>query len=158
MRVRVYTDGACSGNPGPGGWAICFNTDTDCITDSGCEYETTNNRMELTAMLKCLQRISKDGNKENTYVIYSDSAYVINAIKNDWLTKWYMSKWKTKAGEDVKNDDLWKQVFGVLSNLKTNKFDVTYEKVKGHSGVTFNELVDKLAVKERDKAKAKITI
>lgn len=158
MQVRVYTDGSCSGNPGPGGWAIVFNTDTDCITASGCEYETTNNRMELTAMLRTLQRILRDGSTDNTYIVFSDSAYVVNTINNQWLPKWCLNGWQTKSGSSVKNKDLWQQVHTCLSKLSAQGFDVTLQKVKGHAGITFNELVDKLAREESEKAKQRIKI
>lgn len=153
MKIRIYTDGACSGNPGPGGWAMVFNTDDKCKTYSGYEVETTNNRMELLAFLKCLEKIYKSKHKSNNvYEIYSDSAYVVNGINRGWLYNWKMNGWKTKTGEDIKNKDLWEQVESYVSAFKVDKTAVSVIKVKGHAGNTFNELVDKLAKKESAKA------
>lgn len=151
MRVRVYTDGACSGNPGPGGWAMVFNTDDNCKMYSGHETSTTNNRMELTAIVQCLSKISV-GNKEDIYEIYSDSAYVVNSINNKWLERWKMSGWKTKQHEDIKNRDLWEQVDRYLTKIVHKGQSIKFIKVKGHAGNTFNELVDKLAREESVKA------
>ena len=153
MKVRIYTDGACSGNPGPGGWAMVFNTDDECKTYSGYEVETTNNRMELLAFLKSLEKIYKDKyKKKNTYEIYSDSAYVVNGINRGWLYNWKMNGWKTKTRDDIKNRDLWEQIESYISAFKVDKTNVSVIKVKGHAGNTFNELVDKLAKKESAKA------
>lgn len=153
MKIRIYTDGACSGNPGPGGWAIVVNTDDECKTHSGHEVETTNNRMELLAFLKSLEKIYEDKNKKkNTYEIYSDSAYVVNGINRGWLYNWKMNGWKTKTRDDIKNRDLWEQIESYISTFKVDKTNVNVIKVKGHAGNTFNELVDKLAKKESAKA------
>ena len=153
MKIRIYTDGACSGNPGPGGWAMVFNTDDKCKTYSGYEVETTNNRMELLAFLKSLEKIYKDKYKqENTYEIFSDSAYVVNGINCGWLYNWKMNGWKTKTKDDIKNRDLWERIEFYISAFKVDKTNVNVIKVKGHAGNTFNELVDKLAKKESVKA------
>lgn len=151
MRVRIYTDGACSGNPGPGGWAMVFNTDDDCKTHSGHELSTTNNRMELTAVARCLNKISVS-NKDDIYEVYSDSAYVINSINNKWLERWKASGWKTKQNEDIKNKDLWKLVDHYLEKIEARGQSLKFIKVKGHAGNTFNELVDKLAREESAEA------
>ena len=153
MKIRIYTDGACSGNPGPGGWAMVFNTNDECKTYSGYEVETTNNRMELLAFLKSLEKIYKDKYKsKNTYEIYSDSAYVVNGINRGWLYNWKINGWKTKTKEDIKNRDLWERIEFYISAFKVDKTNVSVIKVKGHAGNTFNELVDKLAKKESAKA------
>ena len=153
MKIRIYTDGACSGNPGPGGWAMVFNTNDECKTYSGYEVETTNNRMELLAFLKSLEKIYKDKYKsKNTYEIYSDSAYVVNGINRGWLYNWKINGWKTKTKEDIKNRDLWERIEFYISAFKVDKTNVSVIKVKGHAGNTFNELVDKLARKESAKA------
>lgn len=151
MRVRIYTDGACSGNPGPGGWAIVWNTDLTSKPYSGGETNTTNNRMELTAMLRCLEKIAK-ADKRNTYEVYSDSAYVVNAINNRWLQQWQARGWKTKTGDEIKNRDLWEQVVESLNAIAHNGQSVKVIKIKGHAGNTFNELVDKIAKEESVKA------
>ena len=152
MRVRIYTDGACSGNPGSGGWAMVFNTDKGCKSYSGHEVDTTNNRMELTAVVRCLEKVSKSKN-DNVYEIYSDSAYVVNSINNGWLNRWKLTNWKTKQGDDIKNRDLWELVDKYLQVIKGNGRLIMFVKVKGHAGNTFNELVDSLARQESIKAR-----
>lgn len=153
MKIRIYTDGACSGNPGPGGWAMVFNTKDECKTYSGYELDATNNRMELMAFLKSIEKISKDKyKKKNSYEIYSDSAYVVNGINCGWLYNWKLNGWKTKDGKDIKNRDIWEQIEPYISAFKVENVSVNIIKVKGHAGNTFNELVDKLAKKESAKA------
>lgn len=150
---RIYTDGSCSGNPGPGGWALVYNTEDGCVTRSGGEASTTNNRMELTAVLKTLSIISKIGSKSDKFEIYSDSAYVVNSINNGWLFRWRLCKWKTKQGDDIKNRDLWEKLYKILVKLQNEGWEIKLHKVKGHAGDTFNEMVDKLARKESMMAK-----
>jgi ribonuclease HI len=154
MQIRVYTDGACSGNPGPGGWAMVFNTDKQCKTYGGYDVETTNNRMELTAVNQCLKKISKHKSKDDVFEIYSDSAYVINAIVKKWLQGWLKNGWKTKTGDDIKNRDLWEQTIECLQLIETAGQKVTFIKIKGHAGNTFNEMVDKLAKEQSLKAQS----
>jgi len=155
LRVRIFTDGACSENPGPGGWAAVFNTANKCYTISGNEKLTTNNRMELKAVIEAFKKIvnRKRHNYEIQYDIYSDSAYVVNTINNHWIEAWKSNNWQTTKHDDVKNKDLWKE-FDEL-RAKANKLNIciTLNKIKGHSGNTFNELVDKLAKEESMKAK-----
>lgn len=157
MKVRIFTDGACSENPGPGGWAVVFNTASKCRTISGNEKLTTNNRMELRAVIEAFKRIvakeAKLKMSDFTYEIYSDSAYVVNTINNRWIEAWQKNNWQTTKHEDVKNRDLWEE-FNEL-RTKANELGVCIKliKVKGHSGNTFNELVDKLAKEESMKAK-----
>lgn len=157
MRVRIFTDGACSENPGPGGWGVVFNTTSKCYTFSGNEQLTTNNRMELRAVIEAFKRIVAKETQlwepQHEYDIYSDSAYVVNTINNRWIEVWQKNNWKTTKNEDVKNRDLWEE-FSEL-RVQANKLGVsiTIHKIKGHSGNTFNELVDKLAKEESMKAK-----
>lgn len=146
--LRIYTDGACSGNPGPGGWAVVVNLPTECKQYSGGETSTTNNRMELMAVLKCMELILKNKNQGVRYEIRSDSAYVVNAINNGWLEYWQKSGWVTRQKEPVKNKDLWIMLAECLDAVKKEKLKVILVKVKGHSGDTFNELCDTLAKKE----------
>ncbi|MBR6605783.1 MAG: ribonuclease HI [Prevotella sp.] len=156
MRVRIFTDGACSENPGPGGWAAAFNTSDKCYTISGCEESTTNNRMELMAVIKSLDKIVKlecGRENHNEYEIYSDSAYVVNTINNHWIEKWRANDWKTTKHEDVKNRDLWEKFSTLKRELTYIGVNVALIKIKGHAGNTFNELVDKLAKEESMKAK-----
>ena len=157
MRIRIFTDGACSENPGPGGWAVVINTTSKCHTISGNEEMTTNNRMELRAVIEAYKKIlsRKRHNPETQYDIHSDSAYVVNTINNHWLEAWKKNNWQTTKNEDVKNRDLWEE-FSELK-AKANKLNIciTLIKIKGHAGNTFNELVDKLAKEESMKAKVK---
>lgn len=159
MRVRIYTDGACSENPGPGGWAAVFNTPDKCYTITGNEQSTTNNRMELMAVIKTLEKIVKiecNRTEHHEYEIYSDSAYVVNTINNHWIETWRANNWKTTKREDVKNRDLWERFSSIRRKLGELGVNVNLIKIKGHAGNTFNELVDKLAKEESMKAKESI--
>lgn len=155
MKVRIFTDGACSENPGPGGWAAVFNTANKCKTISGNEPMTTNNRMELMAVIEVFRKIVDKCNpdKGNTYEIYSDSAYVVNAINGCWIDVWQKNNWQTTKHEDVKNRDLWEEFSSLRDKTRSLGICITIIKVKGHNGNTFNELVDKLAREESMKAK-----
>lgn len=155
MKVRIFTDGACSENPGPGGWAVVFNTAHECHTISGNEELTTNNRMELRAVIEAFKKILSKGNSENQYDIYSDSAYIVNTINNHWIEAWQKNNWQTTKHEDVKNKDLWEEFSSLRAKANKLGICITLNKVKGHSGNTFNELVDKLAREESMKAKVK---
>lgn len=156
MKVRIFTDGACSENPGPGGWAVVFNTASKCHTFSGNEKMTTNNRMELRAVIAALKIIVAKETKfqcRHDYEIYSDSAYVVNTINNHWIDAWKKNNWQTTKREDVKNKDLWEEFDVLKTKAEKLGISITLHKVKGHSGNTFNELVDKLARAESMKAK-----
>lgn len=154
MKIRIYTDGACSENPGPGGWAIVFNSEDKCKTFSGNEIQTTNNRMELKAIIESYKKILSKKNKNNMeYELFSDSAYVVNSINNGWIEKWQRNNWKTTKGEDVKNRDLWEEFANLRDKAMSFNIQLKIIKIKGHAGNTFNELVDKLAKKESLKAK-----
>ncbi len=136
--VKIYTDGACSGNPGPGGYAailIYKETEKELV---GFSQETTNNIMELTAVIEGLKYL-----KEKCAVtIYSDSAYVINAFEKSWIYDWEKAGWtRGKKHEELKNKELWKQ----LLNL-SKQHEVSWIKVKGHSDNKYNNRCDELAV------------
>lgn len=152
MKIRIYTDGACSENPGPGGWAAVFNTENKCFTISGNEIDTTNNRMELRAVIEAFKKILKT-KSNNEFEIFCDSAYVVNAVNNRWIETWQRNNWKTTKGEDVKNKDLWEEFSKVKNEVCSKDISVTLIKIKGHAGNTFNEMVDKLAKEESMKAK-----
>lgn len=143
-KVILYTDGACSGNPGAGGWACVLMYGKHQKQFSGGEKQTTNNRMELTAVIKGLKQLKEKCSVE----VYSDSAYIVNAINKDWITQWQLRGWKTAAKENVQNQDLWKELLTLLSKHK-----VKFIKVKGHSDNEWNNLCDKLAVEEVKKIK-----
>ncbi len=134
--VTIYTDGACSGNPGPGGWGVVLLYGNHRKELSGAEPETTNNRMELTAVISGLQALKEPCHAE----IYTDSAYVHNAFANGWLDKWLRNGWKTSAKKDVINQDLWQQ----LQSLR-NMHEVVFHKVKGHADNELNNRCDQLA-------------
>lgn len=146
MKIRIFTDGACSENPGPGGWAAVFNSAKKCKSIAGNEKSTTNNRMELKAVIESLKAISNMRGCENhDFELYSDSAYVVNTINNCWLTKWQLNDWKTTKGDDIKNKDLWKELALIWQKMHKQKIKIKIIKIKGHSGNTFNEMVDSLA-------------
>jgi ribonuclease HI len=140
--VNIYTDGACSGNPGPGGWAMVVIYSDDTFIDYGGEKQTTNNRMELTAIINALQYVYDRCATE--WTIYSDSAYCINAINSGWIYNWIQNGWKTSKGDEVKNKDLW-QEFMALYRLARPM--VKFKKIKGHNGIAGNELADEYARK-----------
>lgn len=155
VNLRIFTDGACSGNPGPGGWAIVVNRNEKCDVLSGGDKETTNNRMELTAAIRAVDYVLKHKLLDGEYTgvdIISDSAYVVNAINKAWLHAWKMNGWKTASKSDVANKDLWQIMYSkyVLCNGK-----VKFVKVKGHSGNSFNEMADKEARKACQKMQDK---
>lgn len=153
MKVRIFVDGACSENPGPGGWAAVFNTDKECKILRGREKSTTNNRMELKAVVKVMEKICRNGIKKNTYEIFSDSAYVVNSINNGWIEVWKNNGWKTTRKEDIKNKDLWARYLRAKEELNMYNVVLTITKIKGHAGNTFNEYADKIAKEEALKAK-----
>lgn len=134
--IIVYTDGACSGNPGKGGWAALIINQQDEQIISGSEKLTTNNRMELMAVIQSLIKI-----KSNKINIFTDSKYVKNGIE-DWIHKWKKNGWITTNKQPVKNKDLWVQ----LDNLRENK-NIKWQWVKGHSTDRYNNLVDEAARK-----------
>lgn len=136
-KVIVYTDGACKGNPGPGGWGVVLRYGGACKTLHGGERQTTNNRMELLAAIKGLKALNRGCQVE----LYTDSQYVRKGI-TEWLSGWKKNGWKTAAKKPVKNDDLWREL-----DLETTKHEVNWHWVKGHAGVPDNELADELANK-----------
>ena len=145
MDYTVYADGACSGNPGPGGYAfIIMNNDGLNLKVSGSRSKATNNQMELTAIVRALVHIKalENHNRKQRVTIYSDSAYCVNAIEEGWIFTWKKNGWRTKAGREVKNIDLWLELYRFLRNTK---MEIHAVKVKGHSGDKYNELVDKAA-------------
>ena len=136
-KVLIYTDGACSGNPGPGGWGAVLIYNGIEKEMSGAEKETTNNRMELFAAISALRALKEPCEVD----LYSDSAYLCNAINENWLFDWKQKNWRTANKKDVKNKDLWVQIYDF-----TKVHDITWVKVKGHSDNKYNNICDKLAV------------
>jgi len=142
MNIKVYTDGACVGNPGPGGWAavIIFNEKKEEIF--GGEKLTTNNRMELTAAIKALEFFSKKEGKQpslNHIKIYTDSIYLKEGITT-WINSWEKNNWKTSDKKNVKNVDLWKKLKELVKS-----YEIEWCWIKGHSDDPMNDLADKLA-------------
>ena len=144
MEIKIYTDGACTGNPGPGGWAAIILTESGKKEIFGGEKLTTNNRMELTATIKALEYCAEKEGKQPSLkqiVIYTDSTYVKNGI-TVWINTWEKNNWKTADKKNVKNVDLWKQ----LKEL-TKLFNIKWNWVKSHSTDPMNNLADELAKK-----------
>lgn len=137
--VILYTDGACSGNPGAGGWASILSYKGKEKVLSGGEKETTNNRMELMAVIMGLENI-KNG---NSVKVFSDSAYVVNAFNQNWIENWQRNNWQTSGKSEVQNKDLWKRLLSAMDGL-----DVEFIKVKGHSDNKNNNRCDALAREE----------
>ena len=133
--VEVFTDGACRGNPGPGGWGVILRYEGRERELHGGELETTNNRMELTAAIEALKAL----NKSSRVDVYTDSTYVRDGITK-WLARWQVRGWRTAAKKPVKNQDLWME----LADL-AERHDVSWHWVKGHAGHPGNERADELA-------------
>src|SRR5688572_4410994 len=134
MRATVFTDGACLGNPGPGGWAWAV---PDGPYESGAEAQTTNQRMEITAALRAVTAI------EGELVVITDSTYVRNCFRDRWWEAWVANGWRNKAKKPVANRDLWEPL---IAAVQADPRRVHFEWVKGHSGDVMNDLVDRLAV------------
>ena len=140
--ITIYTDGACSGNPGPGGWgAILMFGDTKKEISGGLD-NTTNNVMELTAVIESLKILKRPCKVD----LYSDSAYVVNAFLQKWIYGWIKKNWKTAGNDPVKNKELWQELYS-LTKIHTVKFI----KVKGHADNEFNNRCDEMAVAESKK-------
>ena len=136
--VTIYTDGACSGNPGPGGWGAILMYKDAKKEISGGKKETTNNVMELTAVIEALKLLKYPCKVS----LYSDSAYVVNAFLQKWIFGWQKNNWKTADKKDVKNKELWQELVKL-----THIHDVTFIKVKGHADNEYNNRCDELARK-----------
>tara|TARA_B100001057_G_scaffold32160_1_gene29203 strand:+ start:90 stop:512 length:423 start_codon:yes stop_codon:yes gene_type:complete len=136
MKLKIYTDGACSGNPGKGGWAAIILDEKNQSSISGSENKTTNNRMELMAPIMALKKIKT----KSEITIYTDSRYVKDGI-TEWIKKWKLNNWKNSNKKLVKNKDLWIK----LDNC-CQKHDVSWKWVKAHAENKFNNLADELAV------------
>ena len=133
--IKIYTDGSCLSNPGNGGWAAIINIDGQIKKISGNEKNTTNNRMELMAPINAL----KNMNPKDQIEIFTDSKYVKNGI-TEWINTWVLNNWKTSKKEDVKNKDLWIELYKLNQSL-----NVKWNWVKAHAGDPLNEEVDMLA-------------
>ena len=134
-KVTLYTNGACKGNPGPGGWGVVLRYGDNRKTLHGGEARTTNNRMELMAAIRGLEALKRPCEVE----LFTDSQYVRKGI-TEWMAGWKRNGWKTSAKKPVKNEDLWRELDSEVARHKIN-----WHWVKGHSGVPDNELADELA-------------
>ena len=135
-KVIIYTDGACSGNPGPGGWGAILMYKDIKKEISGGKKNTTNNIMELTAALEGLKLLKFSCEVD----LYSDSAYLVNGFSKGWIYNWQKNNWKTANKEPVKNKEIWEEIYNL-----TQKHEVKFIKVKGHSDNEFNNRCDELA-------------
>ena len=141
--IVIYTDGGCSGNPGPGGWGAVILADGKERRLSGGEHNTTNNRMELMAAISALSTVANTPDFNNRPVsVYADSQYVKNGITS-WITNWKKNGWRTAAKKPVLNQDLWQKLDALNSSL-----NVSWNWVKGHAGIEYNEVCDQLCQTE----------
>lgn len=134
--ITIYTDGACSGNPGKGGWGALLMYGNTRKEISGYDPATTNNRMEMMAAIRALEALKEPCRVE----LYSDSAYLVNAMNQGWLKRWLKNGWKTASKKPVENIDLWQEIVKL-----TTLHRVTFHKVKGHSDNPHNNRCDELA-------------
>ncbi len=141
--LKIWTDGSCLGNPGPGGWAFIATNGKDIAERNGGEKETTNNRMELTAVIKALSAAKKHDELE----IHTDSQYVKNGMEK-WVRQWKNNNWKNAEKKPVKNKELWQQLDELAQTKK-----ITWVWVKGHAGQEMNERCDELARTAAEKMK-----
>lgn len=142
--VDIFTDGGCSGNPGPGGWAYVVLSEGKMISySSGGEAMTTNNRMELNAVIHAIEDVSLLGVQSMT--ISTDSQYVKNGITN-WINSWKRNGWKTSSKDPVKNRELWEKLDALNASCS-----IRWNWVKGHAGIKYNEMCDSLVRKEMEK-------
>ena len=137
--ITIYTDGACSGNPGPGGWACILIYQEKVLELSGYMPETTNNRMEVFAVIKAIEALKQPC----MITIYSDSSYLVNAFNQHWIDNWQKNGWKTTERKPVENQDLWKYLLMIQK-----EHEVVFKKVKGHSNNKWNNRCDELATNE----------
>ena len=143
MLYQLWADGACQPNPGIGGWAYLIHTDCGSASDHGSEPESTNNRMELTGLLRGLEYFYENSDETEQLIIELDSKYVLDGMSS-WSKNWVKRGWKKKDGKPVLNDDLWRPIRSLLDDIGSR---ITYKHIRGHTGHKENEICDKLAVK-----------
>jgi ribonuclease HI len=141
-KVEIYTDGACSGNPGPGGWGAVLKYGEHTMEISGGSPNTTNNKMELTGVIEALKRL----NEPCDVVLTTDSKYIVDSVNKKWVYGWRAKNWIKSDKKPAMNVDLWEELLKLL-----DKHKVEFVWIKGHNGHKYNEKCDKLAVVERDK-------
>ncbi len=136
--VSIYTDGGCSGNPGPGGWGFVLLSEKGEFPISGGEKETTNNRMEMTAVIRAFEHLEANYPADTAVTVYIDSQYVKDGITK-WIINWKKNGWKTASKQPVKNQDLW-----IALDELVSRYSVEWIWVKGHAGNKYNEIADEL--------------
>jgi ribonuclease HI len=141
-KVEIYTDGACSGNPGPGGWGAVLKYGEHTLEISGGSPNTTNNKMELTGVIEALKRLKEPCD----VVLTTDSKYIVDSVNKKWVYNWRAKNWLKADKKPAMNVDLWEELLKLL-----DKHNVEFVWIKGHNGHKYNEKCDKLAVVERDK-------
>ena len=146
--LKIFTDGGCSGNPGPGGWAYIIVTETFqesavLVEKYSFERNTTNNRMELTAVIESLRALISMKNIPRKAVLYTDSQYVQKGI-TEWIIRWKKNAWRTADKKPVKNQDLWIELDSLCGELSRSEFLLKWEWIRGHCGNEFNERCDKM--------------
>lgn len=147
--VEIYTDGSSLGNPGPGGFGVVVTENDKVIKEfGGCDKKTTNNRMELMAVISALGYVLKD-HKNNEVVIHADSTYVLGGVTT-WIHNWEKNGWRTANKKEVLNQDLWKELIALVRAFKGK---LSWQKVKGHTGHVHNERADELATTYASKQK-----
>lgn len=144
-QIIIYSDGACSGNPGPGGWGSIVIDQHQVIELGGGDYSTTNNRMEMTATLEALKFCLRQKTKAKRIIIFTDSVYVIRGI-TQWIFGWKKRGWKNAENGEVSNQDIWIDFDQVVQAIKAEKIELKWNFIKGHSGVPGNERCDEIAV------------
>lgn len=138
---EIYTDGSSLGNPGLGGWGVVVVSDNKILSEvGGCEDHTTNNRMELKAVIEAL-KFAQSKHPTGNLIIHADSAYVLGGVTT-WIHGWEKNGWKTSTKKEVLNQDLWKELIGLVRGYKGG---ITWQKVKGHAGHVYNERADLVA-------------
>ena len=140
--IRVFTDGGCSGNPGPGAWAFIIARDGGTAASSGAEPETTNNRMELTAVIRAFEALTEVGHDRGSVEVHTDSQYVKKGI-TEWIHAWRRKGWRNSAGDPVKNRELWERLLELTDALEPD-----WHWVRGHAGDPLNEECDRLVQTE----------
>lgn len=144
-KLTIYTDGGCTGNPGPGGWAaVILSNGDDAVELAGGEDSTTNNRMELIAVIRALEHVRREFGPDRKIEVHTDSQYVQKGITT-WMEGWIAKGWKTSGGTPVKNKDLWLTLKSLDDSL-----DITWKWVRGHAGNLWNERCDQLVAAQRE--------
>jgi len=154
LLVEIWTDGACSGNPGPGGWAAILRSGEHYKEISGGEEHTTNNIVELKACIEALRSLKG----ACQVVLHTDAAYIVNCYRDGWAFKWVKNDWRNSKDDLVANKELWQELFSLAGypGLFAGRHQVRFAKVRGHAGVELNERCDELARAERDRHNPKL--